>query len=419
MTKKQIRLNENELKSLIRESVINFLNENMDKLSDRENDIMRGYWSSVDDMRMPKQKYPFDEKPKKSKWELGSVNEMDELTPGFAIHAAHAAAEDKKKHPGRGKNSSDPAIRAKRDAQIKKFGDYAADAINNDMNDPDSMVIGDRGARRMMVANGPHSAYLTNDLEDIDSAKVYDDNFQDGGEPMAIADLKEINPEFYAKIHKNFATFKGHHDKAKELDDEYLEETVKNVVKKVLNEIGDTPRGLYALSAVQGRAMKRMHNAMANGDKTEYEKQRNTFDNSDDAVAASRRNLYNNPSTYDKDVTDAENKGFQYGCRKANGQSINEIGDTERGQYMIGRAAGRRIANGAKLSRNADNNGTNPFYAKASVAMRQKGSDENLKGNEIYAYGSRQANNSKDLDDFSKKSNALNKGFNDELKKYK
>lgn len=236
MAKKQIRLNENELKSLIKESVINFLNENMDKLSDREKDIMRGYWSNVEDMRMPKQKYPFDEKPKKSKWELDSVNEMDELTPGFAIHAAHAAAEDKKKHPGRGKNSSDPALRAKRDAQIKKFGDYAADAINSDMNDPDSMVIGDRGARRMMVANGPHSAYLTNDLEDIDSAKVYDDNFQDGGEPMAIADLKEINPEFYAKIHKNFATFKGHHDKAKELDDKYLEEMISKITRKVIKE---------------------------------------------------------------------------------------------------------------------------------------------------------------------------------------
>lgn len=236
MAKKQIRLSESDLKSIIRESVVKFLNENIDKLSDREKDIARGYWSSVENMRMPKQKYPFDEKPKKSKWELDSVNEMDELSPDFAIHAAHAAAEDKKKYPGRGKNSSDPAKRAKRDAQIKKFGDYAADAINSDMNDPDSMVIGDRGARRMMVANGPHSAYLTNDLEDIDSAKVYDDNFKDGDEPMAIADLKEINPEFYAKIHKNFAKFKGYHDRAKELDDKYLEEAVNRVLRRTLTE---------------------------------------------------------------------------------------------------------------------------------------------------------------------------------------
>jgi hypothetical protein len=321
MAKKQIRLNESELKNLIRESVINFLNENMDKLSDRENDIMRGYWSSVDDMRMPKQKYPFDEKPKKSKWELGSVNEMDELTPGFAIHAAHAAAEDKKTHPGRGKNSSDPALRAKRDAQIKKFGDYAADAMNSEMDDPDFMVIGDRGARRMMYANGDNSAYLTNDLDDVNAARLYNDNYVEGDEPMTIGDLPD---DERSRVEDMFDKFKAHHAHAKELDDEYLEETVKNVVKKVLNEIGDTPRGLYALSAVQGRAMKRMHNAMANGDRTEYEKQRNTFDNSDDAVTASRRNLYNNPSTYDKDVTDAENKGFQYGCRKVNGQSIKE-----------------------------------------------------------------------------------------------
>ena len=281
MAKKQIRLNEEELKNLIRESVVNFLNEN-----------------------------------------------MDELSPAFAIHAAHAATADKKKHPGRGKNSPDPEIRAKRDAQIKKFGDYAADAINNDMNDPDFMVIGDRGARRMMYANGDNSAYLTNDIEDLDATRLYNDNYQEGDEPLTIGSLPD---DERARVHDRFDKFKTHHKKAQELDDKYLEEIVKKAVSKVLNEIGDT----------------------------------------------------------------------------------------ERGQYMIGRAAGRRMNNGANLNRNADNNGTNPFYAKASLAMRQKTGNEFSKGNEIYAYGSRQANNSKDSDDFLKKSNALHKGYNDELKKYK
>lgn len=191
MAKKQIRLTESDLKSIIRNSVINYLNENTDEVLD---------------------------------------------TPEMAIHAAHAATADKKNHPGRGKDSKDPAIRARRDRQTKAFGEKAADMINQEMGDPDSMVIGDRGARRMMVANGPHSAYLTNDLEDIDSAKVYDDNFKEGDEPKAIADLKEINPEFYAKIHKNFATFKGYHDRAKELDDQYLEEAVNRVLRRTLTE---------------------------------------------------------------------------------------------------------------------------------------------------------------------------------------
>ena len=196
MAKKQIRLSESDLRAIIRESVINYLNENTDEVLD---------------------------------------------TPERAIHAAHAATADKKKHPGRGKDSKDPAIRARRDRQTKAFGEKAADLMNQEINDPDSMVIGDRGARRMMVANGPHSAYLTNDLEDIDSAKVYDDSYKEGDEPMAIADLKEINPEFYAKIHKNFGTFKGYHDKAKELDDQYLEETVRRVMRRTLKEGWDYP----------------------------------------------------------------------------------------------------------------------------------------------------------------------------------
>ena len=191
MAKKQIRLSESDLKTIIRESVVKYLTENADEVLD---------------------------------------------TPERAIHYAHAATADKKNHPGRGKDSKDPAIRARRDRQTKAGGEKAADMINQEMGDPDSMVIGDRGARRMMVASGPYSAYLTNDLEDIDSAKVYNDNFKDGDEPMAIADLKEINPELYAKIHKNFATFKGYHDRAKELDDQYLEEAVSRVLRRTLTE---------------------------------------------------------------------------------------------------------------------------------------------------------------------------------------
>ncbi len=186
MAKKQIRLNESELKNLIRESVINFLKEN-----------------------------------------------EDEISAGYAIHAAHAAAEDKKKHPGRGKNSSDPAIRAKRDAQIKKFGDYAANAINQEIDDPDFMAIGDRGARRMMYAKGDNSAYLTNDIDDVDTAKLYNDNYTEGDEPMTIGNLPDDERK---RIGDVFGKFKAHHTHAKELDDKYLEETVRNVVKKVINE---------------------------------------------------------------------------------------------------------------------------------------------------------------------------------------
>lgn len=210
MAKKQIRLSESDLRAIIRESVINYLNENTDEVLD---------------------------------------------TPERAIHAAHAATADKKKHPGRGKDSKDPAIRARRDRQTKAFGEKAADLMNQEINDPDSMVIGDRGARRMMVANGPHSAYLTNDLEDIDSAKVYDDSYKEGDEPMAIADLKEINPEFYAKIHKNFGTFKGYHDRARELDDQYLEEAVNRVMRRSLKEafgIDPAAKMLYVSREAEG-----------------------------------------------------------------------------------------------------------------------------------------------------------------------
>lgn len=193
MAKKQVRLTESELRNLIKGTVQRFLKEN-----------------------------------------------IDEISPEFLIHAAHAAAADKKKHPGRGKDSKDPEIRAKRDRQIKSFGDTAADRINGEMGDDDFLTIGDRAARRMMYANGKNSAYLTNDLEDLDSVKLYNDDFKDGDEPLTIGSLPD---DERARIHDRFAQFKGYHDRAKELDDKYLEEKVNRIVRKTLrrklNEMAD------------------------------------------------------------------------------------------------------------------------------------------------------------------------------------
>ena len=185
---KQIKLTESDLKAIIRESVVRFIKENADEVLD---------------------------------------------TPERAIHYAHAATADKKNHPGRSKDSKDPAIRARRDRQAKAGGDKAADLINQEMGDPDFMAIGDRGARRMMYAKGPNSAYLTNDIEDLDATKIYNDEFQDGDEPMTIGGLPA---DERARIHDRFNQFKDYHNKAKELDDKYLEETVNRVLRRTLTE---------------------------------------------------------------------------------------------------------------------------------------------------------------------------------------
>ena len=55
MKKNTIRLNENTLKQIVAESVKKVLKEY--ELSDREKDIMRGYWGDIENRRMPKQKY--------------------------------------------------------------------------------------------------------------------------------------------------------------------------------------------------------------------------------------------------------------------------------------------------------------------------------------------------------------------------
>ena len=170
------------------------------------------------------------------------INEnVDELSPELAIRAYNKAGDDKKKHPGRSKESPDPAIRAKRDRQMKTFGDYAANGINQELGDDDFLAIGDRGARRMMYANGKNSAYLTKDIDDIDNVKLYNDDYQEGDEPLTIGSLPD---DERTKVHDMFNKFKGYHDRAAKLDENVVrmsqkdfEKFIKESVERVIKEI--------------------------------------------------------------------------------------------------------------------------------------------------------------------------------------
>jgi predicted glycosyltransferase involved in capsule biosynthesis len=76
-------------------------------------------------------------------------------------------------------------------------------------------------------------------MEDISGIRVYDDNWKEGDEPITLGDLPE-----YEKIKGSHDKFRSILNRAKSLnkestealDDKYLEEKVKKVVRKVINE---------------------------------------------------------------------------------------------------------------------------------------------------------------------------------------
>jgi len=102
------------------------------------------------------------------------------------------------------------------------------------------------------------------------------------------------------------------------LNEQQLRQIVAESVKKVLKEIGDTPQGRYALAAVQGRAMARKQAARQAGNNAEYQKQRQVFDNADDAMVSGQKQGYQNANKalYGGDMAQADAKGFQYGFKK-------------------------------------------------------------------------------------------------------
>lgn len=223
---KQIRLTESDLKGIIRNSVTRYLKENADEVLD---------------------------------------------TPEMAIHAVHAADADRKKHTGRGKGSKDPEIRDKRKRQAGIFGDKAADLMNQEFNDPRFHVSGDRGARTMSYANDGKSAYLRPDMDDIGSAKLYSDDYVEGDEPLT---LSSLSPEEYGDVDAMFNKFKGFHDRAEELDDKYLEESISRRTRKMLNEIYSDNSELLRTTYKQIISLCKMWDEAGEGDMISDEAQK-------------------------------------------------------------------------------------------------------------------------------------------------
>ena len=188
MTKQCIQLNESDLKNIIKKSVEKILKESPDEVLD---------------------------------------------TPEDALGAVYAADDDKKKHPGRSKDSKDPTIRKKRDRQMGAFGDRAAELMNAELgNDPRFTVKGDRGARTMLYKNGPKSAYLRTD-SDIDNVPLYDEDYQEGDEKKTLASIEGQERD---DMMSAFEKFKELHRRAREKYGSRLEEAVKKVVKNVIKE---------------------------------------------------------------------------------------------------------------------------------------------------------------------------------------
>lgn len=145
-----------------------------------------------------------------------------------------------------------------------------------------------------------------------------------------------------------------------------LHRIIKESVKKALNEIGDTPKGNFALNAVKGRAAARprYHNDKY-GSLKDKEKQNNIVNQADDKAWD---NYQKNPKLgYHNEA------GYNYGYQKGmnenmeeNSSTLNEIGDTAKGQYMLGRLQGRQMNQGqmdnARNTRNyASKQMTNKF----------------------------------------------------------
>ncbi|MGM9769040.1 MAG: hypothetical protein ACI3Z0_11405 [Candidatus Cryptobacteroides sp.] len=105
--------------------------------------------------------------------------------------------------------------------------------------------------------------------------------------PFTCAELDVMNKYIHDKLDKLMTWSDNLEVESKKLlkqriTESKLKKSIGKSIRKVLNELGDTPRGQYAVSAVAGRAKARAIKASENGDKTEFWKQIDKFRDADD-----------------------------------------------------------------------------------------------------------------------------------------
>lgn len=93
-----------------------------------------------------------------------------------------------------------------------------------------------------------------------------------------------------------------------------LHKIIKESVKSVLNEIGDTPKGQYALGAVKGRALGRTIYQSKYQKPSERNKQGEKVEDASEK-AWRHRNDVQEPKQLEK-MVDKYRKGFDYGVKK-------------------------------------------------------------------------------------------------------
>lgn len=98
------------------------------------------------------------------------------------------------------------------------------------------------------------------------------------------------------------------------LTESQLNRIIKESVKNILNEIGDTPKGQFALGAVRGRAYARpQYQNNKYGGLYTRSQQHNIANNAADTSWEKRKDLDINKS---REMKNAEESGYCYGFEK-------------------------------------------------------------------------------------------------------
>jgi hypothetical protein len=160
------------------------------------------------------------------------------------------------------------------------------------------------------------------------------------------------------------------------LTEQDLHKIVKESVSKIINEIGDTPKGQRGLGALHAR--KVLRNNDLSDDTYNYAQNARGGDKYDNR-GNNENPLYHDYANGYIDYLNSHPDEYIANKRKRMSESylhrivkesvnrvLNEVGDTKRGQYMLGRLKNRQSNGGGKFARGINYNDAGDYAYKAN-----------------------------------------------------
>ena len=189
--------------------------------------------------------------------------------------------------------------------------------------------------------------------------------------------IKNANAEI-----NNYRQYHTYNKQTKQWNPSQMQEAVRRIVTRVLNEaineLGDTPLGQKKLGKLSATREREAFDARRKEDEEGFRKNFTTSLSAHMTASRARDDKYKDGDPSKRAMMNAYNSGVKQGMKpskKKVDENVNEVGDTAKGQYKLGKLSKKRQKEAFQAKQKGDEKGFSKNIER-SIAAHKKARDE-------------------------------------------